>query len=122
MSIPTKPTKPKFSRQDLMAFFQDIIQGGPVVNGETLPSMEQRMKAAVTLMALLDKQPEEEDGVLTFKVTPQQIQTMQNALYHCWKQSLERALYDQKNRMMGDDGHKTPSLPRQNPVEGRHDS
>ncbi|MFM7631095.1 MAG: hypothetical protein ACKO43_04705 [Alphaproteobacteria bacterium] len=93
-----------------------------MVNGETLPNMEQKMKAAVTLMALLDKQPEEEDGVLTFKVTPQQIQTMQNALYHCWKQSLERALYDQKNRMMGDDGHKTPSLPRQNPVEGRHDS
>lgn len=98
----SRPTKPKLSRQDLMAFFQDIIQGD-AGGGDGVPSMEQRMKAAVTFMALLDKQPEEEDGVLTFKVTHQQVQEMQDTLHHSWKHALKQALHYQKKR---DGGHR----------------
>ena len=82
------PTKPKLSRQDLIAFFQDIIHGDPLMHGETAPSMEQRMKAAMTLIALLEKHPEDEDGLITFKVAPHQIDAMQESLYRCWEKNL----------------------------------
>ncbi len=129
-------TKPKLSRQDLMAFFQDIMQGDPLINGENTPSMEQRMKAAVTLMALLDKQPEDEDGLITFKVAPHQIDAMQEALYQRWetihketihketihketihKPHIRRAWRRRSAYRVNVFAHQTPSLGRQNPVE-----
>jgi hypothetical protein len=120
------PTKPKLSRQDLMAFFQDIMQGDPLINGENTPSMEQRMKAAVTLMALLDKQPEEEDGLITFKVAPHQIDAMQESLYQRWETTYGKTIHRPHMRRgrrrrpayhANAFPHQTPSLGRQNPVE-----
>jgi hypothetical protein len=108
------PTKPKLSRQDLMAFFQDIMQGEALMNGENAPSMEQRMKAAVTLMALLEKHPEDDDGLITFKVAPHQIDAMQEALYRSWRHTQRRPL---RRRGSAFSSHQGPSFRRENPVE-----
>ncbi len=113
------PTKPKLSRQDLMAFFQDIMQGDPLINGENTPSMEQRMKAAVTLMALLEKHPEDDDGLITFKVAPQQIDAMQDALCRSWRNSQKQALKRMGSVLLS---QQTPSFQMENPVERGPDS
>jgi hypothetical protein len=81
--------KSSLSRQDLMAFFQEIMTGEGLGKGEGLPTMEQRMKAASVLMALLEKQPPEDEGVLTFNLTQDQIDQMQSALYHRWEAALK---------------------------------
>ena len=113
------PTKPKLSRQDLIAFFQDIIHGDPLMHGETAPSMEQRMKAAMTLIALLEKHPEDDDGLITFKLAPQQIDAMQDALCRSWRNSQKQALKRMGSALLS---QQTPSFQMENPVERAPDS
>jgi hypothetical protein len=86
--------KSTLTRQELLAFFHDIMKG----DSQDMPTMEQRMKAATTLMMLLEKHPQEDEGALTFTLTPDQINQMRQALYDRWEGALGERSGDAKNK------------------------
>jgi hypothetical protein len=75
---------------DLLSFFEEIMQGNGIVNGDgiSFPTLEQRIKAAHTLLGALEKQPQKNKDNIHLEITPEELEHMKTALRKRWEQSI----------------------------------
>ena len=75
---------------DLLSFFEEIMQGNGIVNGDSIsfPSLEQRIKAAHTLLGALEKQPQKDNDHIHLEITPEELEHMKATLRKRWDQSV----------------------------------